>query len=139
MISQDRIQGHWDEVKGQLRSRWGQLTDDDLQRAKGSAEHLVGVIQAKTGEARHEIEHFLHDVLGGRVSRAGQQYSAAMQQFADEASDYARRNYRRVASRSGDYATRLAESVRERPAESLAVAFGLGIAAGAIFLFRGRR
>jgi hypothetical protein len=40
---------------------------------------------------------------------------------------------------SGDYTQRIAHTVRSRPTESLAIAFGLGIAAGAIFFLRSRR
>jgi len=139
MVNQDRIQGHWNEVKGELRRRWGQLNEDDLQRARGSAEHLIGVVQAKTGEARGEIERFLNDLLGGDPREVGQQYARAARHAASEASVYARDRYRDVAARSGDYAAQVADNVRRRPGESLAIAFGLGIAAGAFFFLGGRR
>ncbi|MEZ6051591.1 MAG: CsbD family protein [Planctomycetaceae bacterium] len=43
------IEGQWNQVKGQVQERWGELTDDDLYKARGSADQLVGVIQQKTG------------------------------------------------------------------------------------------
>ena len=36
MVKREEIQGRWNEVKGRLKEHWGQLTDDELQQAKGS-------------------------------------------------------------------------------------------------------
>ncbi len=30
MVSQQTILGNWNEIKGKLLSKWGELTDDDL-------------------------------------------------------------------------------------------------------------
>ena len=137
MVNRQELRGQWNEVKGRLKEHWGQLTEDDLQRAEGSTDQLVGVVQQKTGATRSEVESFLDNVLNGRLSdRAAetvQQYADAAQTAATDAAAYARENYRRLASQSGEYTAKVAETVRSRPAESLAIAFGLGIAAGALF------
>lgn len=142
MSDRQEIKGRWNEVKGRLKEHWGQLTDDDLQQVEGSADRLVGVVQQKTGATKSEIEHFLDSVLGGsfgdQAAETVQHYAEVAQATAAEAAQYARENYRRVASQTGDYGARLAETVRTRPSESLAIAFGLGIAAGAFF-FLGRK
>lgn len=142
MSNREEIQGRWTEVKGRLREHWGQLTDDDLQRAKGSAEQLVGVVQEKTGAAKSEVEQFINGVLGEsfgkQASEAMHHYADSAGQMASEAADYARLRARDFANQSGDYAARLNETVRAKPAESLVIAFGLGIAAGAFF-FLGRK
>ncbi len=54
MINQQMLYGDWNEIKGQLRRRWGQLTDDDLPQIRGDAEQIIGAIQRKTGEARSD-------------------------------------------------------------------------------------
>jgi eukaryotic-like serine/threonine-protein kinase len=56
------LQGNWDEIRGQLRSKWGQLTSDDLQTFNGNVDQLVGLIQRKTGEARSSVENFLDEL-----------------------------------------------------------------------------
>src|SRR5262245_7846004 len=56
MVNQQTLQGNWNEIKGKLRSKWGQLTNDDLQTAHGNVDQLIGLIQRKTGEARSSIE-----------------------------------------------------------------------------------
>ena len=53
------LKGNWNEIKGKLRNKWGQLTNDDLQQARGNIDQLVGLIQRKTGEARTSVEKFL--------------------------------------------------------------------------------
>jgi len=56
------IKGNWNEVKGKLKQKYADLTDDDLLFAEGKEEELVGRIQKKTGrtkeEIREEIERF---------------------------------------------------------------------------------
>lgn len=142
-MNRDELVGHWNEVKGRLQEHWGQLTDDDLQRAKGSAQQLVGVVQQKTGATRNEVESFLRQFIGDseltdQVSRVAKEYGDAAQQVAGEAAAYLRDGYDR-ASRSGvEYSERVVDSIRTRPKESLAIAFGIGIAAGALLFFRKR-
>ncbi|EMI17436.1 hypothetical protein RMSM_05665 [Rhodopirellula maiorica SM1] len=129
-------------MKGRLKEHWAQLTEDDLRRAEGSADRLVGVVQQKTGATRNEIERFLDSLFSGGVrdqaSETVQQYSDAAQRVAAEASQYAREQAQRFASQSSDYSAKLVDRARTRPGETLAIAFGLGLAAGA-FLFLGRK
>jgi len=57
--SQQKWEGRWDQLKGRVRQFWGDLTDDDVERAKGDYEELVGIIKERTGETREEIERRL--------------------------------------------------------------------------------
>jgi len=50
----ERIKGQWKQLNGKLKSRWGKLTDDDLQVADGNAEYLAGKLQERYGIARDE-------------------------------------------------------------------------------------
>ena len=55
-MKEDVFAGRWREMRGSLRSWWGRLTDDDLERIGGAKDRLVGVIQEKYGQTREEIE-----------------------------------------------------------------------------------
>ncbi len=44
-------EGAWQEFKGSLKSKWGDLTDDELDQGRGNLEELIGTIKRKTGEA----------------------------------------------------------------------------------------
>jgi uncharacterized protein YjbJ (UPF0337 family) len=71
-MNQQTLEGNWNEIKGKLHERWGQLTNDDLQKARGNVDQLVGLIQRKTGEARERVEQYLNDLTsngGAGVSK----------------------------------------------------------------------
>lgn len=55
------IKGDWNIIKGKLRQKWANLTDDDLQFVEGKQEELVGRIQKRTGEARENVEKAIKD------------------------------------------------------------------------------
>ena len=58
-MNRDILKGNWEQVKGRLRSQWGKLTDDDLERIKGDREVLVGQLQERYGRTREEMEEEL--------------------------------------------------------------------------------
>ena len=49
------IKGNWNQLKGKMKQKYGELTDDDLTYADGKEDELVGRIQEKTGKTREEI------------------------------------------------------------------------------------
>ena len=50
-----RFKGSWNEVKGKLKQKYGQLTDDDLTFAEGKDEELLGRLQQKLGKAKEDL------------------------------------------------------------------------------------
>ena len=50
------LKGKWLQLKGSIREKWGQLTDDDVDQVSGSVERLVGTIQERYGYARQKAE-----------------------------------------------------------------------------------
>ena len=56
-----QVKGSWNEIKGKLKQKYGQLTDDDLAIADGKEDELLGRLQKRLGrtkdELRAEIEH----------------------------------------------------------------------------------
>ncbi len=130
-VNQQTLEGNWNEIKGKLHEKWGEVTKDELQKARGNIDQLVGLIQRKTGEAREIIESYLDDLTGdtagaaSRVAEAVRGYASnamgSAEDVAGRAADYMRDGY--------DQTGRL---VRRRPVESLAVGFGAGMLVGVI-------
>ena len=53
--------GNWNEVKGKLKQKYAQLTDDDLLYSEGKEEELLGRLQQRLGKTRAEIEDILNN------------------------------------------------------------------------------
>ena len=73
MLARAEIEEHWDEVKQSIRQRWQTLGGEELDEARGSAGHLVGLIQQRTGEPRDDVERFVEGLVARRrplLSRA---------------------------------------------------------------------
>jgi len=138
MVNQQTLQGSWNEIAGKIRSKWGQVTQDELQQAKGNMDQLVGLIQRKTGEARGKIEKFLDDAasdggsaVSGVVETAREYASHAMDSLGANV-DSVRDGAEHVADRVRDGYESASHVVQERPASSIAVAFGAGLVAGVL-------
>ena len=59
----DEIKGNWKKFAGDIKVRWGRLTDDDLDIIQGQREKLSGELQRKYGIARDEAEEEIEDFL----------------------------------------------------------------------------
>jgi len=51
-MSEKTLKGQWHELKGQVKQRWGKLTDDDVERISGKTEELVGTLQQRYGKSK---------------------------------------------------------------------------------------
>lgn len=58
----DQVKGNWNVVKGNLKQRWANLTDDDLLYEEGKEDELLGRIERTTGETKENINRFLDDM-----------------------------------------------------------------------------
>ena len=50
-----QFKGNWNEVKGKLKQKYGQLTDDDLAFAEGKDDKLLGRLQKRLGKSKEEL------------------------------------------------------------------------------------
>ncbi len=65
----DRIAGAWNQFAGDIRAKWADLTDDDLEEIKGNRQTLIGKLQERYGITKDEIEKQIsewEDALGKR-------------------------------------------------------------------------
>jgi uncharacterized protein YjbJ (UPF0337 family) len=73
-----QIEGKWDQLKGDAKSKWGKLTDDDLKAVEGKLDSLIGKVIERYGlgkeQARDQVmawADLLHERLDG-VGRPSQ-------------------------------------------------------------------
>jgi len=53
------IKGNFEELKGKLKQKFAQLTDDDLLFAEGKQDELYGRLQKKLGKTDEEIRDII--------------------------------------------------------------------------------
>jgi uncharacterized protein YjbJ (UPF0337 family) len=61
----DQVEGNWKQFVGKVKAQWGDLTDDDLARAKGSREQFEGVIQERYGDTKEQVREKVNKFLDG--------------------------------------------------------------------------
>ncbi len=131
-INAQELSGQWTKLRGQVKEKWGQLTDDDLQIQGGNIDQLVGKIQQRTGEGREAIEKFLGELTSHGAS-AISQAAGAVSGFAANAGDRFRDQYGNISDAARERLGSAEDLVRHNPTQSVAAAFGVGLVAGLIF------
>jgi uncharacterized protein YjbJ (UPF0337 family) len=58
-MNQETLKGNWNTIKGKLKQKYGQLTEDDLIYVEGKEDELVGRIQRRTGESKEAIKDYI--------------------------------------------------------------------------------
>jgi len=53
-MNKDIIAGKWNEIKGDLRKAWGNVTDDEWEKTKGDSQAIAGILQQKYGFAKDD-------------------------------------------------------------------------------------
>jgi uncharacterized protein YjbJ (UPF0337 family) len=55
-MEKQQIKGTWNEMKGKLKQKYAQLTDDDLTYAEGKEDELYGRLQQRLGKTKEELK-----------------------------------------------------------------------------------
>jgi len=58
--TKQKWEGRWDQLKGKVKSLWGNVTDDELTKVQGDYDHTVGLVKERTGKTREEIERMIN-------------------------------------------------------------------------------
>lgn len=64
-VNFDILAGHWKHMRGELRSWWGRLTENDLEQIGGQHDKLIGKLQERYSytreRAQQEVERHLQE------------------------------------------------------------------------------
>lgn len=63
MFNQDTIKGKWQEIKGEVHKAWGKLTDDEIEKTKGDAMAISGLVQQKYGLAKEDFNKKFAEIV----------------------------------------------------------------------------
>ena len=56
------MKGNWNEIKGKLKQKYAQLTDDDLAFAEGKDDELLGRLEKRLGRSKDELRREIEDL-----------------------------------------------------------------------------
>ena len=51
-MNAEQMKGKWKQLKGSIKTKWGKLTDDDVEVINGQRDKLIGWIQERYGIAK---------------------------------------------------------------------------------------
>jgi uncharacterized protein YjbJ (UPF0337 family) len=130
MVNQQVLEGNWKEIQGKLRTRWGQLTDEDLPQFHLEVDKLVGMIQRKTGEGREAIEKYLNELSGSAPT--ARQAAESFRRYSNHAAESLQNSAKQAVDQVRAGYVEAERFVHDRPRQSLAVCFGVGLVTGVI-------
>ena len=62
-MNQNILEGKWKQLRGSIREKWGQLTDDEVDQIAGKRDRLSGFLQERYGYTQVEAEQQIDDFL----------------------------------------------------------------------------
>ena len=62
-MNRDTFGGQWRQMQGEMKRRWGKLTDDELTEIEGNADKFLGKLQEHYGYGREQAEREFDDFL----------------------------------------------------------------------------
>ncbi len=62
-MNKDILEGKWEQIKGAIQSKFGELTEDELMQIKGDAKKLEGYLQEKYGKSREEAQELYNEIF----------------------------------------------------------------------------
>jgi uncharacterized protein YjbJ (UPF0337 family) len=62
-MNNDQLEGNWKEFKGKVQTKWGELTDDEMDKTQGNLDQLSGKIQQKYGNSKEDVQKYFNSVL----------------------------------------------------------------------------
>jgi uncharacterized protein YjbJ (UPF0337 family) len=119
-MNQDILAGKWKQMRGELKTWWGKLTDDDFERIGGQKDKLIGLLQERYGytceQAEQEVELRLQeygaktDGAVASMSVKAREFGATAAKKANEAAPVIGEKMKSLASVIREKAPRLATS-----------------------------
>lgn len=53
-MNSEQLKGKWNQIKGEVKQRWGRFTEDEIDKLDGDRDKLVGMIQERYGKTKAE-------------------------------------------------------------------------------------
>lgn len=141
-MNEHTFAGEWRQMKGALRSWWGDLSDDDLERIGGQKDKLIGWVQERYGRTREQAAQEVDakfreytDRYGGTVAdlkAKAYDIGETVAGKASEAANTVRTGVEKASSYFHDQTfegigSDITAIVRKYPVQSVLIGIGVGI------------
>ena len=70
-MNADQFKGKWIQFKGEVKQKWGKLTDDDLMQVEGNYDKFIGRVQERYGDKKEEVVRWADDWYTRQGGAAG--------------------------------------------------------------------
>jgi uncharacterized protein YjbJ (UPF0337 family) len=60
-MDEQQFKGSWQQFKGELKKKWGRLTDDDLFEAEGDYIKFLGIVQKRYGDREEQVNRWAEE------------------------------------------------------------------------------
>ena len=111
-MNTDTFEGRWRQMRGELRSWWGKLSENDFEKIAGRKDRLLGMLQEKYGytreAAQQEIDRRLREYDEGTHTATATQKSGKTDERTED------NGAAQVATTVGETIGSLAEAIREK-------------------------
>ena len=87
----DQFEGKWKQVRGAVKQRWGNLTEDDLMAIDGSKDKLIGRLQERYGLTKEQVHNQVNEWILTVSVEASDQYDASEASHGHKTKSDARR------------------------------------------------
>lgn len=67
-MSDLNIKGNWNELKGKIKQKYGDLTDDDLTYVEGKEDEFLGNLQKKLGKTKEDLASEIREMIDSEES-----------------------------------------------------------------------
>ena len=62
-MNSDTFKGQWKQLRGRIQQKWGDLTNDDLDRIQGAQTEFEGLLQERYGYTKERAHQEVNDLL----------------------------------------------------------------------------
>ncbi len=69
-MNSDQFEGKWKQLKGSVKQRWANLTDDDVTALSGKKDELIGKLQERYGITREQAQREADEWAGAARSES---------------------------------------------------------------------
>ncbi len=63
MLNQDQISKNWNQIKSGVRNIWGEISEEELNKTKGSLAAINGLVHQKYGEDKSSIREKMNTLI----------------------------------------------------------------------------